>query len=332
MAFSGGAVLLLQGCNPQGKEKKVAEKKNKANSNSTDSSPSTTPKNKTSSSLVPTVRSSATDETRNTCLKLCKGNARCQESAAKSFCKWDQERPACFSLYWTDRYHERICHVRDRNCPQTDPVECGIIDDSKPNVIETVDFLIDVDHKKNSCQGLCELTRKCTRSHCLDNLNFPVCSNLYWAGGRIAPQTLVFETDVKKAKREGRSPVECGVIQYLTKHKKPKPKSPSPPLPTEGPSSAPPQPKRARAELNPAEVRPKKTTTTTAAPPVRPMAPVVNRPRPTTTQAPEPEPEPETEPEAETEQVDTVQQEEPTEEVLKNVETEAESEDAESEE
>ena len=221
LALSSSWVLLacLQGCMPASNLSDKSVKKTQSDSsNSTSAANQTWPAK--ANKLVPRVRLSATDETRNTCGKMCRANVKCEESAAKSFCKWDQERPACFSLYWTDQYHETVCHVREQNCAQTHPVECGIVDDSKPNVINTVSFLTDLDVKKNSCQGLCDLTPSCTRSSCLDNLDYPVCTGLYWTGGTISQTTVVFETDLKKAKREGHTPVECGIVQYVTKHKK----------------------------------------------------------------------------------------------------------------
>jgi hypothetical protein len=292
----------------------VSEKKTKANSdaNTTNTSQQTKANNATSSVLVPYVRHSATNAKANTCAKLCKDNANCQDSAAKSFCKWDQERPTCFALYWTDQYHERICHVVDQSCPQVHPVECGIIDDSKAGVIETVDFLIDVGYKKNSCRGLCELTRKCSRSHCLDNLNFPVCANIYWADGRIAQQALVYETDIKKAKRDGRVPVECGVIQYLHKTNRP-PRTQRTTLPqakqlpemkrviSQHPSQDGQPRGKAETPVQMQEIPIRAPAPDPASAPVHTVTPAVRRVLPSTTT---PVPEPETDTETETVAVD----------------------------
>ena len=110
-------------------------------------------------------RKSATDDKRNTCRKLCSKSKASEHSKQKSFCKWDQETPACFGLFWTDRKHTDICFVKDGLCKEGPAVQCGIINSTVPKLITTVDFMNQND-RINSCQGLCQLAQGCNKSFC----------------------------------------------------------------------------------------------------------------------------------------------------------------------
>ena len=173
-------------------------------------------------------RKSATDDKLNTCRKLCSKSKACENSKQKSFCKWDQETPACFGLFWTDRKHSDICFIRDGLCKEGPAVQCGIINATVPNMITTLDFL-DHNERINSCQGLCQFAPGCNKSFCWERAQYPTCANLFWTNGGsvISPNTVAYEVDVPKALREGKVPVECGVIDYKTDFVLPKQTTPA---------------------------------------------------------------------------------------------------------
>ena len=227
LLFGSVACIILNGCNPE----KTTTTAQSATNNTTKKSKNSTVAESTNSTAttsatpqpIPTdlktvgARVSLTDESINTCRKICSKSESCEKSKQRSFCKWDQESPSCFGLSWETAAHDSVCFTRDSSCKGDYPVKCGIIDSRNPGRIITADFLT-VQDRANSCQGLCAFAQGCEKSVCTDagKTQFPICSYLYWDNGGkdLSPITVSFETDHASAIKTGKVPVECGIFDY----------------------------------------------------------------------------------------------------------------------
>jgi len=147
-------------------------------------------------------------------MSYCKTSQECMNAKAQTFCKWDKREPNCYSLYWKTAEHKEICYHKknDTSCKEDHPVKCGILRPVLSGTqVSSVDFL----SMNNSCQGLCNLVRGCTKSQCTDTEIGGYCDGLYWTAqsGRTL-QAVVHISQYGNLPDNQRVP--CGVYGYTS--------------------------------------------------------------------------------------------------------------------